>query len=87
MASVTITPREGEVLRLIQDGLSTSQIAEQLSLSVNTIESHRKKLYRKLGVSRVAEALKVAKNQGIIWKHKTVLENEKINFRLLDNLH
>lgn len=66
MASVTITPREGEVLRLIQDGLSTSQIAEQLSLSVNTIESHRKKLYRKLGARRVAEALKVAKNQGII---------------------
>jgi DNA-binding CsgD family transcriptional regulator len=66
MPSVIITPREGEVLKLIQDGLTTSQIAEQLSLSINTIESHRKKLYRKLGVSRVAEALKVAKNQGII---------------------
>jgi DNA-binding CsgD family transcriptional regulator len=66
MASVIITPREGEVLKLIQDGLTTSQIAQQLSLSINTIESHRKKLYRKLGVSRVAEALKVAKNQGII---------------------
>jgi|JI10StandDraft_1071094.scaffolds.fasta_scaffold69613_3 DNA-binding CsgD family transcriptional regulator len=66
MASVIITPREGEVLKLIQDGLTTPQIAQQLSLSINTIESHRKKLYRKLGVSRVAEALKVAKNQGII---------------------
>jgi DNA-binding CsgD family transcriptional regulator len=61
-----ITLREKEVLRLIEEGLSTSQIAERLSLSVNTIETHRKKVYKKLGVGRVAEALKVAKNQGII---------------------
>lgn len=61
-----ITPREVEVLKLIEEGLSSLEIAIRLSVSINTVETHRKKLYRKLGVSRVAEALKVAKHQGII---------------------
>lgn len=51
-----LTQREIEVLRLIGRGLSNQQIAEELVLSVRTVERHITNLYGKIGVSRKAEA-------------------------------
>lgn len=52
MASVAdLSDRELEVLQLIGDCLSASQIAERLHLSVKTIETHRAKIKRKLNLS------------------------------------
>ncbi|MDE3075800.1 MAG: response regulator transcription factor, partial [Chloroflexota bacterium] len=46
----SLTAREREVLQLIGEGLSNRQIAEQLCLSVKTVEVHRDRIADKLGV-------------------------------------
>jgi DNA-binding NarL/FixJ family response regulator len=54
----SLTRREREVLRLIADGLTNKEIAAQLSLSVNTIETHRKHLMEKLACHNAAELVR-----------------------------
>jgi DNA-binding NarL/FixJ family response regulator len=49
-----ITKREKEVLVLIVEGLTNSQIAEKLFISIDTVDSHRKNLYSKLNVNNTA---------------------------------
>lgn len=56
----TLTPREIEVLRLIVQGHTNSQIAEVLRLSVRTIESHRANLMGKLGLQSRVELVRYA---------------------------
>lgn len=46
----SLTERETEIIQLIAGGDSTKQIADRLFLSVRTVETHRKNIYRKLGV-------------------------------------
>jgi predicted ATPase/DNA-binding NarL/FixJ family response regulator len=54
-AALDLSPREREVLALLAAGLSDRQIAARLIVGVNTINSHTKSIYSKLGVrSRVA---------------------------------
>lgn len=48
-AASTVTPREREVLSLLEAHLTNSQIADELCLSVRTVESHVSSLMRKLG--------------------------------------
>lgn len=55
-----LTPREIEVLRLIVQGHTNSQIAEVLRLSVRTIESHRANLMGKLGLQSRVELVRYA---------------------------
>ena len=47
---VSLTDREMEVLKLVAQEFSTQEIANQLVLSVNTVETYRKKLLKKLNV-------------------------------------
>ena len=50
-----LTPREGEVLRLLARGLTNTQIAEELMVSQLTVKAHLRSIYSKLEVtSRVA---------------------------------
>jgi DNA-binding CsgD family transcriptional regulator len=51
-----LTTREVEVLELIARGLSTDEIGEELYLSRNSVKTHTRKLYKKLGVSNRTEA-------------------------------
>ncbi|MGC4030505.1 MAG: response regulator transcription factor [Tepidisphaeraceae bacterium] len=60
-----LSPREEQVLRLIADGMSTKQTARQLSVSVKTVETHRRNLMEKLGIDNVAELTKYALRQGL----------------------
>ncbi|RIW12546.1 DNA-binding response regulator [Algoriphagus lacus] len=53
-----ITSREKEVLQLVAQGYSTKQIADKLSISIRTVESHRINMLRKLRVSNTAELIK-----------------------------
>jgi len=54
----SLTRREREVLRLIADGLTNREIAAGLSLSINTIETHRKHLMEKLACHNTAELVR-----------------------------
>tara|TARA_B100000508_G_C11465750_1_gene282387 strand:+ start:25145 stop:25816 length:672 start_codon:yes stop_codon:yes gene_type:complete len=55
-----LTNREIEIITLICSGLKTKQIAEQLILSVHTINTHRKNILAKLNLSSPAELVKYA---------------------------
>jgi DNA-binding NarL/FixJ family response regulator len=60
-----LSTREREVLQLIAEGRSALQIAETLSLSVKTIESHRRNIMTKLDLHSVAELTKYAVREGL----------------------
>jgi two-component system response regulator NreC len=55
-----LSDREVDVLRLIALGYTNSEIAEQLLLSVRTVESHRAHVQRKLGLSKRSELVRYA---------------------------
>lgn len=61
-----LSSREQEVLALVCEGLSNKQIAQQLYLSVRTVENHLANLYSKLGVNSRTEAAVLALQQGWI---------------------
>jgi two-component system response regulator NreC len=65
-----LTNREREVLQLMAEGGSTNQIADNLCVSVKTVEAHRKQMMNKLGIHSVAELTKYAIREGL-----TTLEN------------
>jgi len=56
-----LTPRQEEVLGLLQHGRSTTQIAEELHLSQETVRNHVRHLLRALGVNSRLEAVAVAR--------------------------
>jgi DNA-binding NarL/FixJ family response regulator len=55
-----LTYRELEVLRLVTEGLTTTQIAEQLVISPRTADAHLRSIYSKLGVTSRAAATRAA---------------------------
>jgi LuxR family maltose regulon positive regulatory protein len=61
-----LSERELQVLRLLQGTLSSSEIAEQLFLSPNTIRTHIKNIYRKLDVHGRADAIQRAHELGLL---------------------
>jgi DNA-binding NarL/FixJ family response regulator len=61
-----LTPRELEILRLVAEGHSNQDIADQLGLSRKTIDVHRTNLMRKLDLHDVTEVVKYALRHGII---------------------
>jgi PAS domain S-box-containing protein len=56
-----LTPRQVEVLRLLEQGCSTKQIAAELHLSVETVRNHVRRLFRALGVNSRLEAVAAAR--------------------------
>ncbi|HSK48887.1 MAG TPA: response regulator transcription factor [Solirubrobacterales bacterium] len=61
-----LTPRETEVLRLMALGHTNREIAEQLSLSVRTVETHRAHIQQKLGLSSRPDLTRYALDNGLI---------------------
>lgn len=61
-----LSDREIEVLRLIALGHTNGEIAEQLYLSVRTVETHRARIQQKLGVSSRAELVRYALDHDLI---------------------
>ena len=49
--SEILTPREADVLQLLQDGATNAQIAHELMIGVETVRTHARNIYRKLGIS------------------------------------
>lgn len=60
-----LSAREREVLTLALQGLASKQIARDLSLSYRTVEHHRSRLLEKLGVSSMAELMRLNYRQAI----------------------
>ncbi len=61
-----LSPREVEILQMIAEGLTSQKIAENLCISVKTVDTHRKKIMQKLGIHNTAGLVKYA------IKHKIV---------------
>jgi DNA-binding NarL/FixJ family response regulator len=61
-----LSPREREILQLIAEGNTNASVAEKLSLSVRTVESHRAHIMAKLRFSSQADLVRYAMQQGLI---------------------
>jgi DNA-binding NarL/FixJ family response regulator len=61
-----LSRREREVLRLIAEGTRSPSIAEQLHISLGTVEVHRRNIMRKLGLRTVAELTRYAVREGLV---------------------
>jgi PAS domain S-box-containing protein len=61
-----LTPRQSEVLRLLKQGRSTEQIAQELHLSTETVRNHVRHLLRALGVLTRLEAVAVARREHLV---------------------
>ena len=63
---IKLSGREKEILQLSTRGYTINEIAEVIFLSAETIKFHRRKLFDKLGVSNIAEAIGYATNNKLI---------------------
>ena len=61
-----LTDRELDVLRLLARDQSLHQIATELYLSVNTVKTHTRAVYRKLGVHARGDALRIARRRSLL---------------------
>ena len=64
-AFVVLSPREREILQLFAEGRTTKEIAGHLSISVKTVETHRKQVMDKLNIHSIAELTKYAIREGL----------------------
>ncbi len=60
-----LSPREKEILQLLAEGSTTKRIADQLKVSVKTVETHRQHIMEKLNIFSIAELTKYAIKEGI----------------------
>ncbi len=60
-----LTAQELHVLRLVGQGMSNQQLADELTVSLSTIRTHLKSIYRKLGLQSRAEAVSYAVRNGL----------------------
>ena len=61
-----LTPREGDVLRLLADGLSNKTIASRLGISDQTVKFHVASIVGKLGAANRTAAVRVAIRKGLV---------------------
>jgi DNA-binding NarL/FixJ family response regulator len=61
-----LTPRQREILQLIAEGRSTKEIAQRLSISVKTVETHRGKLMERLQIYDVPGLVRFAVRMGLV---------------------
>jgi len=61
-----LTPRQVEVLGLLAEGNSTSEVARRLQLSIKTIETHRMALMDRLGIHHLAGLIRFAISVGLV---------------------
>ena len=61
-----LTPRERDVLACLRSSLTSDEIAGSLFLSINTVKTHMRAIYRKLGVDGRRAAVRVAVQRGLL---------------------
>jgi len=62
----TLTPREREVLHLVAEGHTNAEVAERLSISPRTVETHRANMMHKLGLHTPTDLIRYAMQHGIL---------------------
>jgi DNA-binding NarL/FixJ family response regulator len=60
-----LTNREAEVAELLKDGWTNAQIAKQLSIGIETVRTHARSIYRKLGVPSRRELARIAQQEAV----------------------
>lgn len=65
-ATVVLTPREREILKLVAEGYTNQMIADQLFISPRTVDTHRTNLMKKLDLHDVVSLVRYAVEHGII---------------------
>ena len=66
--SAELTAREIQIIQLLSKGLLSKEVAEQLNISVRTVDTHKNHIYRKLGISTTVELLRYAEQKGLVSK-------------------
>jgi DNA-binding NarL/FixJ family response regulator len=61
-----LTPREAEVLELLTDGRTNAQIAQRLTIGIETVRTHARNIYRKLGIGSRRELGSLRRRASII---------------------
>ncbi len=61
-----LTPREADVLELLQEGATNAQVAHTLSIGVETVRTHARNIYRKLGISSRREVARLSRNEPVV---------------------
>lgn len=64
--NIFLTPREKDVLRLVLKGYKSNEIGDILSLSYNTITTHRKNINAKVGANTLAELSKIVVDKALL---------------------
>ncbi|UOU97233.1 LuxR C-terminal-related transcriptional regulator [Chryseobacterium daecheongense] len=63
---IKLSERESEILRLYAQGLTINEIASKIFVTADTVKFHRRKLFDKLGVNNITEALSYATNYKLL---------------------
>ena len=66
IGSELLTPREAEVLEQLHDGATNAQIAQQLSIGIETVRTHARNIYRKLGIGSRRDLPRLARQEPIV---------------------
>ena len=66
----SLSAREGDILRLIADGLSNKEIARNLAITPETVKSHVKHIFTKLNVERRTQAVSRGQVLGLVGTHR-----------------
>ena len=61
-----ITPKEREILQLLAEGMTSKEIASALDISVYTVDAHRGRIMKKLGLRSIADLVRFAIERGLI---------------------
>lgn len=74
-AGIRISAREGEIIRLVAEGLTNKEIADRLFLSTHTVTTHRKNIMAKIGVNNTAGLVLFAIRNNIMTPNHFLFNN------------
>lgn len=63
--SNVLSLRELDIMKLVSKGLGNKEIAQKLDLSIKTVEAHKTKIYKKLGLKSISELITYGKTKGM----------------------
>jgi DNA-binding NarL/FixJ family response regulator len=65
-SDIKLSPREQETLKLLSQGLSYEQVAENMGVTLSTVQSNVRSLYRKLNVKSQTQAVTMARSYKLL---------------------